>query len=129
MSASASRTPVAADAGARTQLTGIVGAVLIVAFILVAPGLTAYLPSSALAAIVIVAAAGLIDLQALRWLLRVNPVEALLSISAFVGVALVGVLPGIAIAVGLSLVAFVNQAWRPTAPSSDASPASAATTT
>ena len=113
VSASASRTPVAADAGARTQLTGIVGAVLIVVFILVAPGLTAYLPSSALAAIVIVAAAGLIDLRALLWLLRVNPVEALLSASAFVGVALVGVLPGIAIAVGLSLVAFVNQAWRP----------------
>ncbi len=113
VSASASRTPVAADAGARTQLTGIVGAVLIVAFILVAPGLTAYLPSSALAAIVIVAAAGLIDLRALLWLLRVNPVEALLSLSAFVGVALVGVLPGIAIAVGLSLVAFVKQAWRP----------------
>jgi high affinity sulfate transporter 1 len=113
VSASASRTPVAEAAGARTQLTGVVGAVLIVAFILVAPGLTDYLPSSALAAIVISAAAGLLDLRSLLWLARVDPVEAALSVTALVGVTLVGVLQGIAIAVGLSLVAFVNQAWRP----------------
>jgi MFS superfamily sulfate permease-like transporter len=113
VSASASRTPVAEEAGARTQLVGVVGAVLILAFVLVAPGLTGYLPSSALAAIVISAAAGLFDLRAVRWLLQADPVDAALSMAAFLGVMFVGVLPGITIAVGLSMVAFVNQAWRP----------------
>jgi high affinity sulfate transporter 1 len=113
ISASSSRTPVAEAAGGRTQLTGVVGALLIVAFTVAAPGLTAHLPSSTLAAVVIVAAAGLIDLPAVALLVRTYPLEAALSTSAFLGVTFVGVLPGIGIAVGLSLVAFVNQAWRP----------------
>jgi high affinity sulfate transporter 1 len=113
VSASTSRTPVAEEAGARTQLTGVVGALLVIVFMLVAPGLTSFLPSSALAAIVIAAAAGLVDLRGLLWLIRVAPLEGMLSCAAFVGVTMVGVLPGIAITIGLSLIAFVNQAWRP----------------
>jgi MFS superfamily sulfate permease-like transporter len=113
VSASASRTPAAAHAGARTQLTGVVGAALIVAFVVVAPGLTGYLPRSALAAVVIVAASSMVDVRGLVWLARTDRVDAALSVSAFVGVVLVGVLEGIAIAIGLSLVAFVNHSWRP----------------
>lgn len=113
VSASASRTPVAEHAGAHSQLVGVVGAALIVAFMLLAPGLTDYLPSSALAAVVIVAAASLMDLRGFVWLVRTDPLEATLSISAFLGVVFVGVLPGITIAIGLSFVAFVKQAWRP----------------
>jgi high affinity sulfate transporter 1 len=113
VSASSSRTPVAAAAGAHTQLVGVVGAVLLVGFVLFAPGVTGYLPSSALAAVVIVAAAGLVDLRAFRWLVRVDPLEAVLATAAFVGVTFIGVMKGIAIAIGLSFIAFVNQAWRP----------------
>jgi high affinity sulfate transporter 1 len=113
VSASSSRTPVAAAAGAHTQLVGVVGAVLLVGFVLLAPGVTGYLPSSALAAVVIVAAAGLVDLRAFRWLVRVDPLEAVLATAAFVGVTFIGVMKGIAIAIGLSFIAFVNQAWRP----------------
>lgn len=113
VSASSSRTPVAEQAGARTQLTGVVGALAIVGFVLVAPGLTDLLPSSALAAVVIVAASSLVDVRTVFELLRVDPVEGVLSVAAFLGVAFVGVLEGIVIAIGLSLVAFVNQAWRP----------------
>ncbi|MGD9700947.1 MAG: SulP family inorganic anion transporter [Acidimicrobiia bacterium] len=113
VSASASRTPVSEQAGARTQAAGVVGALLIIGFVLLAPGLTRYLPSSALAAVVIVAAASLVDLQGLAWLIRTDRIEATLSVSAFLGVTFVGVLQGIAIAIGLSFVAFVNQAWRP----------------
>nr|WP_283251190.1 SulP family inorganic anion transporter [Rhabdothermincola salaria] len=113
VSASSSRTPVADQAGAHTQLTGITGAVLIVAFILVAPGLTGYLPSAALAAVVIVAASALVDVRSVVRLLRVDPAEGLLSVAAFLGVAVIGVLEGIVVAVVLSFVAFVNQAWRP----------------
>ena len=113
VSASSSRTPVAEQAGARTQLVGVVGAVLIVAFILIAPGVTAYLPSSALAAVVITAAMSLIDISSFRWLARTARAEALLGLAAFLGVALIGVMEGIVITIGLSLLAFVVRAWRP----------------
>lgn len=113
VSASSSRTPVAEQAGGRTQLVGVVGATLILAFVLLAPGVTGYLPSATLAAVVIVAATSLLDLSGVRRLWRMDRIDALLSVAASVGVALVGVLQGILIAVGLSFVAFVNHAWRP----------------
>ena len=113
ISASSSRTPVAETAGARTQLTGLVGAALIVVFMLAAPGLTAYLPSATLAAVVIVAASSLIDVRGFIAIARMNRVDALLSLAALVGVLVVGVIQGIAVAIGLSFLAFVNQAWRP----------------
>ena len=113
ISASSSRTPVADQAGARTQLTGVVGAVLILGFMLFVPGLTAFLPSATLAAVVIAAAARLIDVRTVVRLMRMDRVDAFLSIAAFLGVLVFGVLTGIVVAIGLSLLAFVNQAWRP----------------
>jgi high affinity sulfate transporter 1 len=113
ISASSSRTPVADQAGAKSQLVGVVGAGLILAFMFLAPGVTAYLPSATLAAVVIVAATSLVDLRGLLRLARMSRTETALSIAAFLGVALVGVLQGIVIAVALSFIAFVNQAWRP----------------
>ena len=113
MSGSSSRTPVAEQAGAKTQLTGVVGAVLIIAFMLFVPGVTAYLPASALAAVVIVAASRLIDVKGFLRLVRMDRVDALLSASAFLGVLVFGVLGGIGVAIGLSLLAFVIRSWRP----------------
>jgi high affinity sulfate transporter 1 len=113
VSASSSRTPVAEQAGGHTQLVGVVGAAALVGFILLAPDLTSYLPSAVLAAVVIVAASSLVDVHTFATLLRVDRVDAALAATAFLGVVLVGVLEGIVIAVALSLVAFVNQAWRP----------------
>lgn len=113
ISGSSSRTPVAEQAGARTQLTGVVGAVLIVAFMLLMPGLTEFLPAATLAAVVIAAAARLIDVRGFARLVRMDKVDAILSLAAFVGVLVFGVLGGIGVAIGLSLLAFVNQAWRP----------------
>ncbi len=113
VSASSSRTPVAEQAGGRTQLVGVVGAAALVGFILFAPDLTGYLPSAVVAAVVIVAASSLVDLRTFTTLMRVDPLDAALAAVAFLGVVLVGVLEGIVIAVALSLVAFVNQAWRP----------------
>jgi high affinity sulfate transporter 1 len=113
VAASATRTPVAEQAGARTQLTGVVGAALIVVFVVAAPGATSYLPSAALAGVIIVAATSLVDLNTMWWLARVARVDAVLSLAAVVGVVFIGVLEGIAIAVLLSLATFVIQAWRP----------------
>jgi len=113
ISASSSRTPAADKAGARSQLTNVVSALVIVVFMLCAPGLTAYLPSAAISAVVIVAAAGLVDAPGFAALMRMNRVDALLSLAAFISVLLVGVVEGIAVAIILSLGAFVGHAWRP----------------
>jgi high affinity sulfate transporter 1 len=113
VSTSASRTAVAESTGARTQLTGLVGAAAIVFVLLVANGLVQNLPSSTLAAIVIAAALSLFDLATLRWLGRVRPSELVLSLAALLGVAVLGVLPGIVVAIGLSLGNFIRRAWRP----------------
>ncbi|HSP28254.1 MAG TPA: SulP family inorganic anion transporter [Ilumatobacteraceae bacterium] len=113
VSASMSRTPVAEQAGSRTQITGVTGAVLLVVFVLVAPDLTSYLPTSAVAAVVIVAASNFVDVPAVIDLLRREPIDGVLSLAALAGVAFIGVLEGIVVALGLSIVAFVNQAWRP----------------
>jgi high affinity sulfate transporter 1 len=113
VSTSASRTAVAERAGARSQLTGVTGALLILLMILFLPGLFRNLPDAALAAVVITAALGLADLKGVARLWRQRKVEFSLSLAAFAGVALLGVLPGIAIAVGLSILNVFRRAWRP----------------
>lgn len=113
VSASASRTPVAAQAGARTQLAGVIGAATIAALLLVAPWLTTNLPEAALAAIVMTACLALVDVRGLIALWRLRPSEFLLSAVCFVGVALAGVVTGIFLAVGLALGQFFWRAWRP----------------
>jgi high affinity sulfate transporter 1 len=113
VSSSASRTPVAEQAGARTQVTGLVGAAAIVAMLVAFPTLLQNLPSTCLAAVVIAAAIGLIELPGLHALHRMRRSEFALSIVCFLGVALLGVLAGIFVAVGVAMLAFVERAWRP----------------
>jgi high affinity sulfate transporter 1 len=113
VSTSASRTAVAERAGARTQLTGVTGAVLIVVLIVALPGLFRNLPQPALAAVVITASLSLADLPGTARLWRQRRVEFALSIIAFAGVALLGVLAGIGIAVGLSILNVFRRAWQP----------------
>ena len=113
ISSSSSRTPVAVSAGARSQLTPLVGAVAITLLLVFAPGLLRDLPLPMLAAIVITAAIGLIDVAAVRRLYRVRRSEFVLWLAAFGGVALLGVLIGIFTAILLSLADFVRRAWRP----------------
>ena len=113
ISSSSSRTPVAVAVGARSQLTPLVGAVTIALVLVLAPGAVRNLPLSMLAAIVITAAVGLIDVGAVRRLFRVRRSEFVLWLAAFGGVALLGVLLGIFVAILLSLADFVRRAWRP----------------
>ena len=113
ISSSASRTPVAISAGARTQLTPLVGATAIILLLVVAPGALRNLPQPVLAAVVITAAIGLVDARAVRRLYRVRRPEFVLWLAAFGGVALLGVLVGILVAILLSLGDFVRRAWRP----------------
>ncbi|MER6424577.1 sulfate permease [Streptomyces sp. NPDC001137] len=113
VSTSGSRTAVAERAGAKSQLTGIVGAVLIVLMLVVLPGLFRNLPQPALAAVVITASLSLADIAGTGRLWHQRKAEFLLSVAAFLGVALLGVLPGIAVAVGLSILNVFRRAWWP----------------
>lgn len=113
ISSSASRTPVAESAGAKTQVAGLVGAAVIAGLLMFAPGLVTDVPMAALGAVVIAAAIGLAEVSGVRRLFRERQSEFWLSMVAFLGVALLGVLPGIGIAVGLSLLDFIRRAWWP----------------
>ena len=113
VSSSSSRTPVAEAAGAKSQATGLVGALAIALMLLLFPNVVRNLPDSALAAVVITAAIGLIEAAGVRKLYRVHRTEFALSIACFLGVALLGVIEGIFIAVALSLLNFIRRAWRP----------------
>jgi MFS superfamily sulfate permease-like transporter len=113
ISSSSSRTPVAEAAGARSQLTGVVGAVAVALLILLAPDLLRDLPSSALAAVVIAAALGLFEFADLARIWRIQRWECWLSIACFAGVAWLGAIPGIGLAVVIAVIEFLWDGWRP----------------
>jgi len=112
-SASSSRTAVAMAVGSKTQLTGIIAAAGVIAVMLVAPGLVAEMPSPTLAAIVITASFSLFDWPATKWLFKARRSEFVMLLGAFLGVVVVGILEGVAIAVVLSLANFIRKALRP----------------
>ena len=113
ISSSSSRTPVAEAAGARTQLTSVVGAVAIALLLLVAPNLLRHLPTAALAAVVIASAIGLIEVTDLKRIYRIQQWEFWLSIVCFIGVAVLGVIPGIGLAIVIAIAEFLWDGWRP----------------
>ena len=113
ISSSSSRTPVAEQAGAKTQLTGLVGAGAIALMLVLVPNIVQDLPSAALAAVVIAASLSLVEVAGVRKLWRMRKTEFVLSIVCFLGVAFLGVIEGIFIAVGLALGTFIWRAWRP----------------
>jgi len=113
ISSSSSRTPVAEAAGARTQLTGVVGALSVALLLLLAPNLLRSLPHSALAAVVIAAAIGLVEFADLRRIFRIQRWEFWLSMGCFLGVAVLGVVPGIGLAVLCAVIEFLWDGWRP----------------
>lgn len=113
ISTSGSRTAVAEQAGAKSQVTGLVGAGVVVLLLVAFNSLLADLPQAALAAVVIAAALSLLDLPALRRYARVRRSALVLSLVATAGVVVFGVLQGILIAVGLSILFFFQRSWRP----------------
>jgi len=113
VSSSASRTPVAEAAGSKTQVTGIVGAICIAIVLFFAPMLLQNLPQAALSAVVISAGIAIFEITGTLRLYQLRRFEFGLSIVCFAGVAFLGVIQGIFIAVGLALLAFVWSAWRP----------------
>ena len=108
-----SRTAVNDAMGGKTQLVGIVaaGTMLLILFFLTGP--LAYVPNAALAAVIMVAAVGLFDYKELRALYRISHRELLLCVGTTVGVLILGVLPGVLLAVALSLFWLITVTSRP----------------
>jgi len=113
ISSSSSRTPVAEAAGAKTQLTGVVGALAVALLLVMAPDLLRNLPTSALAAVVIAAAIGLIEVTDLRRIYRIQRWEFWLSIVCTIGVAVLGAIPGIGLAIVIAVIEFLWYGWLP----------------
>ena len=113
ISSSSSRTPVAEAAGAKTQMTGVVGALIVALVIVVAPTLFKDLPNAALAAVVIAAAIGLFEFGDLGRIYRIQRWEFWLSILCTAGVALFGAIPGICFAIVIAVIEFLWDGWRP----------------
>lgn len=113
VSTSGSRTAVADQAGAKSQLTGLVGAGVITLMLVAIPGLMQDLPQPTLGAVVIMAAWTLADIPASRRLWRQRRTDFGIMMSAFLGVVVLGVLPGIAIAVALSIINVFRRIWWP----------------
>ena len=108
-----SRTAVNNAMGGKTQVAGLVagGAMLLVVVFVTDP--LAYVPTTALAAVILVSAVGLFDLADLRLLYRTSTREFLMSVATTVGVLLLGVLPGVLLAVALSLIWLLYVGSRP----------------
>lgn len=113
ISASATRTPVAVAAGARTQLAGMVGAVTVALLVMFAPNLLAELPRSALAAVVIAAAVSLFEVDDLVRIYRIQRWEFWLSIACSTGVIVLGPIQGIVLAIVIAVIEFLWSGWRP----------------
>jgi len=113
VSTSGSRTAVAEQSGAKSQVSNLVGAGLVVLLLLFFNGLLADLPQSALAAVVIVAALSLVNVRDVLRYWKVRKSSALLSLTATVGVIVLGVLEGIGLAIFLAVLLFFRRSWWP----------------
>ncbi|WP_025596966.1 SulP family inorganic anion transporter [Burkholderia sp. WSM2230] len=113
VSASGSRTPVAEAAGAKTQLTGLVAAAIVAILLLFAPQALHDTPQAALAAVVIAASLGLLEMRGVLRLYRLRRSEFVQALVCFLGVVLSGVVAGVGIALALAVLMFLWRAWRP----------------
>ena len=113
ISSSSSRTPVAEASGAKTQITGVVGAASVALLVVFAPALLQHLPTAALAAVVISSAIGLFEFSDLARIYRIQRWEFWLSLGCTAGVAALGAIPGIGIAIVISVIEFLWDGWRP----------------
>jgi sulfate permease, SulP family len=110
---SASRSFAAADAGGRSQVTGLAGAVLVALTLVFLSSLFAMMPLAALGGITIVVAIGLIDLPEMRRIGRFDRADLALALTTAAGVIWVGMLAGILIVILLSLLDVARRAAAP----------------
>jgi SulP family sulfate permease len=108
-----SQTAVNTKAGAKTQVAEMVTmGVALLTLLFLAP-LIGLIPEATLGALVLVAAAGLVNIGAFRDMAQIRRTELIWAIVAFLGVITLGVLEGILVAVLISILTLLTQAQRP----------------
>ncbi len=113
VSSGLARSTVMADAGARTRVTGLLAALGVLATLVLLGGVFRWLPRPVLAAIVMLAASGLIDARGTVALFRTKPMDGVTAILTFAATLAVGLEVGLAVGVLAALVFFVARTTRP----------------
>ncbi|MEU5343335.1 sulfate permease [Streptomyces sp. NPDC020766] len=113
VSSSASRTALAASAGARSQAYALVAGAAVLAVLLFLSPLLARMPSAVLGALVVYAAVRMIDLAGFRRLASFRHRELLLALGCLAGVLALDILYGVIVAVGLSVAELLVRVARP----------------
>ncbi len=108
-----SRTAVNYQAGARTGMATIVTAAAVALSVVLLTGAFFYLPDAILAAIIVVAVAGLVDVRAARNIFRVRISDGIALTATFLATLLLGIEIGIAVGVLVSLSLFVYASATP----------------
>ena len=108
-----SRTAVNAESGAQTNLAGLISAGVIALTLLFLTPLFYYMPNAVLAAIVMVAVVGLIDVEEARFLWRVKRADFALMMTTFAATLGLGIEEGILVGVIVSLIVVIHRSSRP----------------
>jgi len=111
--ASSSRTVVNDNSGGKSQMVGLLSAGLVIVFLLFFTSILQNLPTVVLGGIIIVASSSLIDIREFQSLNLVRHSEFYLSLLTLFGVLVIGIVAGIALAVGFSLLDFIHRTYRP----------------
>jgi MFS superfamily sulfate permease-like transporter len=101
------------SAGSRTPVSGLVAALFTLFVVLFASGLLRNLPQPVLAAIVLAAVMGLVDIHALKTIWRFSRTEFFVAVAALFGVLGAGPANGVLLGAGISIVLLLRQASRP----------------
>ncbi|WP_277590964.1 SulP family inorganic anion transporter [Pseudomonas chlororaphis] len=109
-----SRTAVNSMVGGKSQLVGIIAALVIALILLFFTAPMAWIPQAALGAVLLMAGWGLIDIQAMRVIRKLSRFEFWLCVLTTLGVIGVGVLPGIIVAVLLAILRLLKSIYQPT---------------
>jgi SulP family sulfate permease len=107
------RTAINHAAGSRSQAAGLIAAIVVAATIFLLAPEMALLPTALLGAVVIASAVSLVDLRSFVRVWHLRQLEGLLALVTFTGVLVFGILPGVLVAVALSLADLVRRAARP----------------
>ncbi len=110
-----SRSAVNAGAGARTQLASIITALLITLSLVLLTPLFHHIPIAALAAVIMTAAIGLVDIAEMRYLVRVKKPEGLVLLVTLIATLLLGITTGLLAGIGSALLLFIIIQTRPNA--------------
>jgi high affinity sulfate transporter 1 len=108
-----SRTAINDLTGGRSQASGLTAAIVMALVLVACTAPLAYIPNASLGAVLVLAGFSLFDFQTLRKIWNISRAEFVLSAVATLGVATIGVLPGIALAIALSVALLLVRASSP----------------